>query len=450
MAEREISPISPPDQSINPTQEVKPNSAQTEVYGTPPGSTTSGAPEATGSKSSVDIDKSAGEIATLMDQNDAAGADKKLRECVQHISNVEEFKKLVFAIERQESNSVGVDLTLVDEKGNPVTEDKAFDFMTSDQTKKQGTAEVPPEIPAAPKETPQAAADKEIERAKALNTELQEKSPTLKALYEQWNSTPWTKPDPNNPEQGQILLKNDSNSVVYDAKKSQMIIGAPTDEGLKAAFPNSTETERKQAIDQQTKLLPELVAHQMYAATHQSIDDLYGGATPVEKDKYVDLRLNDMAGAYLAEIKVNRELGNTDPVSFAYKDTTGADQKENMNDLLVFSDASKQTIDEKASSDKIKDFLVNFHREGQPPLAINKQIETEFDSYSKNFAQNKEMLGKKGFLAATPEVSATPTPEVPATPTPEVPATPTPEVPATPTPEVPATPTPVEPPPPGQ
>ncbi len=415
MAEREVSPI---DSSIPPKQEVGPSPVHAEAYGT-----ASSAPEATGSKTSVDIDKSAGEIANLMDQNDAAGADRKLRECAQQLNNVEEFKQLIFAIERNESDAVGVDLTLVDENGNTVTQDKAFDYKTSDEGVTEGT-------PESKTETPQAAADQEIERANALNTELQEKSPTLKALYEQWNSTPWTKPDPNNPEQGQILLKNDSSTVAYDAKKSQMIIGAPTDEGLKAAFPDSTEEQRKQVIDQQTKLLPELVAHQMYAATHQSVDELYGGAAPVERDKYVDLRLNDMAGAYLAEIKVNRELGNTDPVSFAYKDTAGAEQKENMNELLVFTDESQQTIDEKASSEKIKDFLVNFHREGQPPLAIDKQILTDFENYSQNFAKNKEMLGKKGFLAATPEVPATESPaaEAPSTPTPasEAPPNPTP------------------------
>jgi hypothetical protein len=425
MAEREVSPI---DSSIPPKQEGGPSPVHAEAYGT-----ASSAPEATGSKASVDIEKSAGEIATLMDQDDSAGANRKLRECAQQLNNVEEFKELIFAIERNESDAVGVNLTLVDENGNTVTQDKAFDYKTSDEGVTEGT-------PESNTETPQAAADQEIERAKALNAELQEKSPTLKALYEQWNSTPWTKPDPNNPEQGQILLKNDSTSVVYDANKSQMIIGAPTDEGLKAAYPNSTEAERNGAIDRQTKLLPELVAHQMYAATHQSVDELYGGAAPVEKDKYVDLRLNDMAGAYLAEIKVNRELGNTDPVSFAYKDTAGAEQKENMNELLVFTDESKQTIDEKASSEKIKDFLVNFHREGQPPLAIDKQILTDYESYSQNFAQNKETLAKKGFLAAATEAPPTPTPEVPATESPaaEAPSTPTPapEAPPNPTPAV--------------
>lgn len=372
--------------------ETSASPAQTEVYAGP-----SSEPRQLESNSnpSAKGKDAAQEIATFLDNNDPVSAEEKLRECVRAMTNVDEFKKLIFDINSKEQDSVGVDLTLVDENGEPVTEVKAFDFIigakqaqSGDNTQRPGDSQPP---------TQQDSND-DVEKAKTYLSDVQAKSPTLKALYEQWQNTPWTKLDSSNPDQGKIFLKNDSTDVVYDPAKGQLVIGAPTAEGLKAKNPNLSDEQIKNIVDTQAKQLPELVAHQMYAAMHQSLPELYSADAPVGKEKYVDLRLTDMAGAYLSEIEVNRELGNSEPVFFAYKDQSGVEHRQNLNERLVFSDPEKKVIDEAKTIANLKDFLVNFKEGNQPPLAINKELASNYDSYVSNFAANKQHLTQKGYL----------------------------------------------------
>lgn len=252
-----------------------------------------------------------------------------------------------------------------------------------------------------PEKTSPEATQKDIEQSKKFFEELSKKSPTLAGLYERWQQTPYTKLDPNHPGQGQILLKNDTTDVIYNPEKGQLIIGAPTEEGLKASHPEFTEQQRKDLIANQASVLPELVAHQMYTATHQSLDTLYGSSQPISKEQYVDTRLTNTAGAYLAEIEVNKELGRNEPVVFSYKDTTGKLQSENLNQLVVYADATNSKVDETKSIANIKDFLVNFHRDGQPPLQIDNQFVSEYDRYTTTFDASRAQLIKRGYINST-------------------------------------------------
>ncbi|CAN5302168.1 hypothetical protein BH10CYA1_BH10CYA1_53360 [soil metagenome] len=252
-----------------------------------------------------------------------------------------------------------------------------------------------------PKQQSPEAIQKDTEQAKKFFEQMSAKSPALAGLYDRWQHTPYTQSDVNHPEQGQILLKNDSTDVIYNSAKGQLIIGAPTEEGLKGSHPELNDQQRKSIIDNQANVLPELVAHQMYTATHQSLDVLFGNSQPVSKEQYVDTRLTNTAGAYLAEIEVNRELGRKEPVAFSYKDSNGTVQSENLSQLAAFSDAGNKTIDEAKSIDKIKDFLVNFHREDQPPLKFDNQFAGEYDQYTANFEANRAELTKRGFVGAT-------------------------------------------------
>lgn len=165
--------------------------------------------------------------------------------------------------------------------------------------------------------------------------------------------------------------------------------GHPTEITDYSAEYNLIELDSKDGARRQT----EVFAHEAYHATHQDLNKLYGSAKPVLEDQYVDIKMQQEAGAFLQELKVNEELKVSRPdlgyapVSYMWIDNQhpkGPVHKQVMNDLLVRRDGQ---IDQKASLEKIETFL-RAHPAAQKDNANGYQVDTSGNYIVKDYVQH--------------------------------------------------------------
>lgn len=165
----------------------------------------------------------------------------------------------------------------------------------------------------------------------------------------------------------------------------------------------------------------ETLAHEGYHATHQDLDKLYGGSSPMDEDKYVGVKLHQEVGAFLREIQVNNELRKnrpdlgSEPIVFMWvdpKNPKGEPIKQVMNDLLVYRNGQ---FDENASLDAIEKFLRHhlaavgngsdqgYKRDEQGNLSTKDYVanaKSGFTEYSKpaKFKASKDHLKQEHYI----------------------------------------------------
>lgn len=150
-------------------------------------------------------------------------------------------------------------------------------------------------------------------------------------------------------------------------------------------------------------------AHELYHATHQNLDELYGKPDAVGLDQYRKIKMDQESGAFLSEFKANKELKHTEPVSFDYVENNVI-HKQRISDLISYT--KDGSIDDTASKARIKEFL-STHRapksddRGKLARDSNGTIQTNFypdththgyGDYLKNFEHNRQELLKKQWL----------------------------------------------------
>lgn len=207
-----------------------------------------------------------------------------------------------------------------------------------------------------------------------------QKSKTLKTLVGEMRNHPWEvgaifEPHPDNPEYDPF-----SNTISVD----------------------STLSKQKQV---------ETFGHELYHATHQNIDDLYGVKGPVSLELYKQIKMDQEAGAFLTEFKINRELNHTEKP--AYKHVEGDQVKpKHIEDLIVYKQPG--VIDDALSKEAIGKFLsehpaAKFGKDGQPKKDWWGHYETELpypqkherdygNKYRPNFEENQRNLTQRGWL----------------------------------------------------
>ncbi len=152
----------------------------------------------------------------------------------------------------------------------------------------------------------------------------------------------------------------------------------------------------------------ETFGHELYHATHQNLDELYGRKDPVSLNRYKQIKMDQEAGSFLAEFKVNRELKHTEPVTFDYVLGNNV-HKQPIADLVVYS--SPGVIDEAASKQAIAKFLsahpAPMYKNGQVERDSTGQIQTnsysqthehDHEKYKFFFSENRAELLKRGWL----------------------------------------------------
>lgn len=207
-----------------------------------------------------------------------------------------------------------------------------------------------------------------------------QKSETLKNLLGEMRKHPWKvgvifEPNPKNPE--------------YDPNPKQNTIHI-----------DSTFSKQKQV---------ETFGHELYHATHQNLDDLYGGKSPVSLDRYKQIKMDQEAGAFLREFKINRELGHTEKPAYNYADGNDVKPKY-IEDLVVYKQPG--VIDETRSKEAIAKFLSGHpaavYENGHVKRNFWGQIETEsypqkhendyWKNYKLNFETNHRSLAERDML----------------------------------------------------
>ncbi len=206
------------------------------------------------------------------------------------------------------------------------------------------------------------------------------KSHTLNTLIDNAEHRPWT-----------VKAELDNTAVIqeYDAGNSLIRVGT--------AWTAQRMTEN--------------FAHESYHATHQDLDRLFGGSGPVSKQDYLKIKMHQEAGAFLTEVKVNRELGG-EPVSYEWADGQNVRHKK-LDELIVYKDKAKTVLNESASEAKIADFLSTHHapiRRQDGVLVRNpwtSELETTpyparhekaYDEYARLWKNNHDKLVQSGFL----------------------------------------------------
>ena len=209
-----------------------------------------------------------------------------------------------------------------------------------------------------------------------------QKSDTLKSLLGEMRKHPWQvgtvfEPHPDNPE--------------YDPNPGQNLIHV-----------DSSLSTQKQI---------ETFGHELYHATHQNLDDLFGGKQPVSPERYNQIKMDQEAGAFLTEFKINRELGHTEKTAYKYVEGDQVIPKY-IEDLVVYKQSG--AIDEGKSKEAIAAFLsehpaAKFGKDGQPvknwfgqfetmPPYPQKNAEDYRNKYRPNFAVNRHNLIAKDWL----------------------------------------------------
>lgn len=208
------------------------------------------------------------------------------------------------------------------------------------------------------------------------------KSVTLTKLVTEMNKRPWTI---------NAVYDKSANFQDYDAKDNTVHLG--------------TKWAYEKKIDN--------FGHEAYHATHQDLDVLYGSKEPIERDNYLRLKMDQEAGAFLAEFKVNREFGHKPATSYEYAEGSKVKHKD-IGELIVYRDKTRTVIDEKASKEAIGIFLSNHHspirnRNGWAERdswtgeihtsSYPKQHEESFKQYRQHFDENRATLLKHGWLS---------------------------------------------------
>ncbi|CAN5714476.1 hypothetical protein BH10CYA1_BH10CYA1_64170 [soil metagenome] len=154
----------------------------------------------------------------------------------------------------------------------------------------------------------------------------------------------------------------------------------------------------------------ETFGHELYHATHQNLDDLYGQRDKVSLEMHKQIKMEQESGAFLAEVKVNRELKNGQPVTFEFV-KNGEVHKQKVADLLSYNQDG--TINDARSKQAITQFLQThrapqYNKSGALERDEHGNIKTFFypethesgyyKNYAPNFDQNRDALLKKGWL----------------------------------------------------
>lgn len=207
-----------------------------------------------------------------------------------------------------------------------------------------------------------------------------QKSETLKSLLSEMRKHPWEvranfEPRPENPE--------------YDPNQNKNTIHI-----------DSTLSEQKQV---------ETFGHELYHATHQNLDDLFGRKDPVSVERYKQIKMDQEAGAFLSEFKINRELKHTEKPAYKYVD--GNDIKPKYIEALIVY-KQPDVIDEGRSKEAIAKFLsahpAAVYENGQVKRKFWGQLETEsypqthendyWKNYRPNFYTNRRNLTERDWL----------------------------------------------------
>lgn len=205
------------------------------------------------------------------------------------------------------------------------------------------------------------------------------KSPTLSKLVEDLKKLPWNV---------NIIFEESAKFQDYDPKTSTIHLGT------------KWNTERQ----------IENFGHETYHATHQDLDLLYGKLEPVSKELFMAIKMDQEAGAFLAEFKVNRELGHKQAASYEYVEFDRVKTKQ-LSELIVYKSAG--LIDDLRSRAAIGNFLRKHHApvrdNANKPilewhglnLIASSYIESHeraFLIYVQKFKENQSLLKSKNLL----------------------------------------------------
>lgn len=165
----------------------------------------------------------------------------------------------------------------------------------------------------------------------------------------------------------------------------------------------------------------EVFAHESYHATHQDLDDLYGGQKPVSETEFVNIKMRQEAGAFLRETLVNEDLRKNSPelgsapIEYIWvdpADPSGEPRLQVINDLLVRAGSN---VDEAKSQLAIEKFLrehkaaigksdgSGYQRDSQGNLMANDYTQQKREGYSgysnrENFRKTTDHLKKSGYI----------------------------------------------------
>jgi hypothetical protein len=210
---------------------------------------------------------------------------------------------------------------------------------------------------------------------------LPKKSPTLSKLVEDLKKLPWNV---------NIVFEESAKFQDYDPKTSTIHLGMK--------WNNERQIEN--------------FGHEIYHATHQDLDLLYSEPEPLAHGLFMAIKMDQEAGAFLAELKVNRELGHKQPTSYEYVDIDRVKTKQ-LAELVVYKGSGQSSIDDLRSRAAIGNFL----REHHAPVRdnTNKPIlewhglslsaspyteshERAYQMYVQKFRENQKSLKDKNWL----------------------------------------------------
>lgn len=129
----------------------------------------------------------------------------------------------------------------------------------------------------------------------------------------------------------------------------------------------------------------ETFVHEAYHATHQGLNDLFGGKQPVSKEDFVRIMADHEVHSFEAEIKAHDELSSTlpgaSPVTFEWKDKNEVAQPTKDLGELYHSKGISGLHDFVIEQAKTR-MDINGHKQ----LATYRQYyESHYDEYSTNF-----------------------------------------------------------------
>jgi hypothetical protein len=219
------------------------------------------------------------------------------------------------------------------------------------------------------------------ERLLPMVEKAQKKSETLAKLAADLKEVPWA-------SLIRRIGRAGTNETLYDPNTSTIIVGARIPIGD----------------------VPQKYAYAAYQATHQSVYELYRGDkaigspedTPLSYKDYKRIRVNDLAGAFLAELNVASELKRAEPVTLSFKTKEGEVTKD-LRDFVV-RDMESGKIDQTKTKAKLAKFLdEEYLQQGLSPdrksNLADLWIKAAYErSYVPFYAANKKGLSSGGFL----------------------------------------------------
>ncbi|MCC6981607.1 MAG: hypothetical protein IT343_25015 [Candidatus Melainabacteria bacterium] len=196
--------------------------------------------------------------------------------------------------------------------------------------------------------------------------------------------------------------------------------GHPTEITDYSAEYNLMELDSKDGARRQV----EVFSHEAYHATHQDLDKLFGKNGAVTPQEFINIKMQQEAGAFLQEIKTNEELHSSRPtplhagddpnkhIEYMWVDRAnpkGEPQKQDMNSLLVRDNGK---INEEASLEKLETFLRahpaaikdrngGYTKDSSGNYAMNDYVlhyGNAHGSYKEEFNNNRSRLIKLGYI----------------------------------------------------